>query len=169
MRKSLDLVSLFIFCAIAMQPEARALSTPWVQDIKQCTGTVAGTNGTLTCDFPVPTDRVAYLDAICAISDLNSSHLHGAALLRAEYVLENKNGTLAAATAFTSSNNPTAAGTTVYVAAHAQAADSDFVGGGPSNCAWSISTTNARLTVTNAGATSGDATLLIKALVFGSQ
>ena len=74
-----------------------------------------------------------------------------------------------AATALGSSNNPANDNTTTYVAAHAQALDTAFIGGGPSNCAWSISGTNARLTVTNLGGTTADVTVWVQAFNFGSQ
>lgn len=155
--------------AFILRADGHAASTSWVQDVKPCTGTAASGGGTFTCDYTTTTDRASYLDAEIGLSDVNSSHLHDAALMRAEYVVENKNGTVTAASPYTSSNNPANSNTTTFVAAHAQGSDSAFAGGGPPTCVWSISGTHARLTVTNSGATTADVTVLIHVFNFGSQ
>ena len=75
----------------------------------------------------------------------SASHLATGGVFNAEYIVTNKNGTVAAVAAIGSSNNPANAATTTFVASHAQAADSNFAG---TTCVWSVSGTNAVLTVT---------------------
>lgn len=160
---------LVLLFAVALQPDARATSTPIVVDQKVCTGSAASGGGTMTCDYPTTTDRASRLVAVVGMSNILAGHLQNVGLLNCEYVVGNKNGTVTASTALASSNNPANDNTTTYVAAHAQALDSGFVSGGPSNCAWSISGTNARLTVTNLGGTTADVTVWVQAFNFGSQ
>jgi hypothetical protein len=160
------------FCVLALSSDnARATSTASTRDLggKYYKGSAASGGGTFVVTYASTTDRATWLSAKCGLSDVSATHLHDAGFLTAEYVVENKNGTLTAATSYSSSNNPSNASTTTFVAAHAQAADSAFTGGGPSTLAWSVTTPNAILTLTNTGATTADVTCLIEAFYFGSQ
>ena len=162
------LVALF-FAVIALQPSARATSTAIVADQKVCTGSAASSGGTFTCDYASTTDRATWVFARAGMTALTTGHLNATGMIFCEGVFENKNGTLSLATAQTSSNNPASNTTTTYVATHAQGADAAFVGAGPPSCVWSVSGTNARVTITNTGGTTADVTVWVQAFNFGSQ
>ncbi|HEY1956059.1 MAG TPA: hypothetical protein VGH28_10605 [Polyangiaceae bacterium] len=162
-------VALLLLAFLAIAVLARATSTPINVDQKVCTGTAAASAGTMTCDYATTTDRATRLVANVGMSALATGHLTATSFITCEYVVENKNGTVSAPTAITSSNNPSNNTTSTFVAAHAQASDSAFASTGPSTCVWSISGTNARVTVTNQGATAADVTVWVQAFSFGSQ
>jgi hypothetical protein len=142
------------------------------RDLKVFTGQANASGGTATFDFPVPTDRLCYLRAVVGGHRADAGHhlLSGAGVC-AEYWIENKNGTLAATTAITGSNNP--ANSANRLTANAEASDADYnnAGGGTFfTAAWSISTTNARLTVTNnsTNASVADISVWLDIWIFGS-
>jgi len=130
-------------------------------------GTAGASGGTFTADYAVPTDQVARLRAECIVSIASGGHLASCASLVAEYVVENKNGTVSAPSAIASSNNPANDTTTTFVASAAQA--SDYIATGAVTLTWSISGTNARCTFTNVGNPSAvNVTVVIKAILVGS-
>jgi hypothetical protein len=140
-----------------------------IRDTKYFQGTAAGSGGTFTADYPIPIDKAAKLRATVIASHATTSHLDGAASLVAEYVVQNKNGTVTAPAAIASSNNPANDTTTTFVASAAQASDAGIWSGGTPTIAWSISTTNARLTFTNTGASvTVNISVIIDAFVVGS-
>lgn len=165
-----------LFVAFALQPErqAQATSTAIVVDQKVCKGTAAAAGGTMTCDYATTIDRATRLVASVGLSNFSAAHLANAGFITCEYVVENKNGTVTAPAVFGSTVNPANENTATFVAAHAQATDSAFSnpGGGTfPQCRWTISGTNARVTVTNNSITSvtADVTVWIQAFNFGSQ
>lgn len=137
-------------------------------------GTAAAGGGTFVVDTPIPTDQGARLTATVFLSAASASHLNAFASLRAEYVVENQNGTLSApAVVLTGSANPLNSNTAGEAAAFVQTTDSAFdnAGGGTHPTAvWTISGTNARMTVTNQSATSivANVTVVISAIFVGS-
>lgn len=142
-------------------------------------GTAAPGGGTLTVDYAIPTDQCARLVAVAILTHANASHLTAAASLRAEYVVENQNGTLSAPSATTNpvtSVNPLDSTVTGEAAAHVQATDLGFTNTVSSNLApainWSISGTNARLTITNnsngASSIAANVSVIIDAILVGS-
>lgn len=136
-------------------------------------GAAAAGGGTFIADFPIPIDKGARLEAFVFLSQATSSHLNNFASLRAEYVVENKNGTLSAPAVVTGSTNPLNSNTAGEQAAHVEASDAGFnnPGGGTFPTAvWTISATNARLTVTNNSSTSiaANVTVEIVARIVGS-
>lgn len=132
-------------------------------------GTAAGTGGTFTADYAVPTDKAAKFRATAIASHAAASHLDGAASLVAEYVLQNKNGTVTAPGATSGSNNPANSTTTTFVAAAAQASDASVWSGGVPTLTWSINGTNGRVTFTNTGtASTVNVTIVIEAIIVGS-
>lgn len=139
-------------------------------------GTAAAAGGTFVADYAIPIETGARLVAIVILSDGGGTgRLVNFASLRAEYVVENNHGTLNAPAAIPTpaSTNPLNSSTAGEAAAHVQASDAAFnnSGGGfyPS-AVWSISGTNARLTVTNRSATAvvADVTVVISAIIAGS-
>jgi hypothetical protein len=165
-----------LFAAFALQPErqAQATATAVVVDQKVCKGTAAASGGTMTCDYATTLDRATRLVAHVGLTNFAASHLANAGFVTCEYVVENKNGTVTAVPTFGSTINPANENTATFVAAHAQGSDTAFSnsGGGTfPQCRWSISTTNARVTVTNNSVTSitADVTVWIQAFNFGSQ
>lgn len=132
-------------------------------------GTAAGSGGTFTADYAIPTDKCAKMRATVIASHAAASHLDGAGSCTAEYVLQNKNGTVTAPTAATGSANPCNSTTTTFVASTAQAFDAGIWSGGTPNASWSISGTNGRLTFTNTGSASTvNVTVVIQAIIVGS-
>lgn len=163
---------LVLLFAVALQPDARATSTAIVVDQKVCTGSAAAAGGTMTCDYATTTDRASWLVARVGFSNVSAAHLANAAYVTCEYVVENKNGTLSAVPTFSTSINP--ANSSNLLASRAMAGDSAYenvAGGQWTSCAWSISGTSARVTVTNnsISATAADVTVWIQAFNFGSQ
>jgi hypothetical protein len=165
-----------LFAAFVVQPErtAQATATAILVDQKVCTGAAAAAGGTMTCDYATTTDRATRLIANVGLSNFSAAHLANAGFITCEYVVENKNGTVTAPAVFGSTVNPANENTATFVAAHAQATDSAFSnpGGGTfPQCRWTISGTNARVTVTNNSITSvtADVTVWIQAFNFGSQ
>jgi hypothetical protein len=146
-----------------------AQSTAIIDQGKVYQGTAASAGGTFTADYAIPTDKAATLRAVCMASHATASHMDGAASLVAEYVLQNKNGTVTAPTAIASSNNPANATTATFVASAAQASDAGVWSGGTPTLAWSISGTNGRVTFTNTGASATvNVTVIISAIIVGS-
>lgn len=169
LRNLLALLALYFIVSLRCDAPAFAATVPAAVDQKLCTGSAASSGGTMTCDYQTTTDRATRVVAFVGMSNFAASHLANAGFITCEYVVENKNGTVTAVTVYTSSNNPSNSNTTTFVAAHAQAADSAFAGGGPSTCVFSVSGLNARVTVTNQGATTADVTVLLQAYTWGSQ
>lgn len=169
MKRSQIFVIVLALLAVLHSDTAQATSTAMVGDQKVCTGSAASSGGSMTCDYASTTDRASWVLARVGMSAITTGHLSTTGLLFCEAVFENKNGTLSLATALASSANPQGNTSTTFVASHAQAADSGFVGAGPPTCAWSVSGTNARLTVTNTGGTAADVTVWVQAFNFGSQ
>ena len=132
-------------------------------------GTAAGSGGTFTADYAIPTDQAAKLRATAVASHATAAHLDGAASIVAEYVVQNKNGTVTAPGATSGSNNPSNSATTTFVASAAQASDAGVWSGGVPALAWSVSGTNARCTFTNTGtASTVNVTIVIEAIIAGS-
>ncbi len=141
-------------------------------------GTAAASGGICTFDYPIPTDQGARLEARVLMSAASGGHLNAFGSLWAEYVVENKNGTLAAPAAAQCSFNPINSNTVVATSlgggARVQAMDGAFKADpavGPfSSATWSISGTNARLTVTNQSnsAVTANLTVFVKAYIAGS-
>jgi len=169
MKRSQLFVIVLALLAVLQSDRAGATSTAIVADQKVCTGSAAGSGGSMTCDYASTTDRATWVQARVGMSALGTGHLSTTGMIFCEAVFENKNGTLSLATALASSANPQGNTSATFVASHSQAADSGFVGAGPPTCAWSVSTTNERLTVTNTGGTTADVTVWITAFNFGSQ
>lgn len=169
MKQSNLFVIVLALLAVLHSDTALATSTAIVADQKVCTGSAAASGGSFTCDYASTTDRGTWVLARASMTALSAGHLSATGMLFCEGVFENKNGTLSLATAYASSNNPASANTTTFVASHAQAADSAFVGAGPPTCAWSVSGTNERVTIGNTGGTAADVTVWIQAFNFGSQ
>jgi hypothetical protein len=110
------------------------------------TGTVTHGGGTSTFDVPIPTDTCCYLECRTVGVHSSASHIDGTWGC-GSYVISNRNGTLNAPAAITGSANPdNSAG---LVGAAAEASDMNGGAGQPPTGAWSISSTNARWTVTN--------------------
>jgi len=160
---------------------ARTSST--LDPFKICaSGTASSGGGTYTCSYAIPTDRVAYLKATVIMSQLDAGHIENGASFGCDYVVENSNGTLSAPSALNTSantaSNPVAAiGTSTsaryMITSRAEASDPGFLNSGSGiapTCTWSISGTNAVLTVTNNGSSSrtADVTARIEALI-GNQ
>lgn len=170
---------MLLFAILAIVVIAHATSTAIVVDQKICTGSAAGAGGTMTCDYPTTTDRAVWIEAKVGLSAISAGHLANAGLITCEYVVENKNGTVSAPPAIANTAgatigvNPANNTSSTFVQAHAQAGDTAFggTGGGttPLTCAFTISGTNARLTVTNPGSSTADVTVWIRAFNFGSQ
>lgn len=147
-----------------------AQSTPVIDRIVS-QGTAAHDGGTFTVDVPIPTDKVARLRGWAFLSAASAGHLSVGASICAEWVVENKNGTLSTPTALTGSKNPNNSDTSDVTGLTGdlgiQASDSSF-----GSCAadWSIQTTNARLTITNSSADATDAnvTVIVDVMYVGS-
>jgi len=142
---------------------------------KLYTGTAAASGGTFIADFDMASfnDKGARLEAFVFLSSATSSHMNNFASLRAEYVVENKNGTVTATTAVTGSTNPLNSTTAGEQAAHVETSEAGFNNAGGDTFAtavWTISTTKARLTVTNNSTTSitANVTVEIVARIVGS-
>lgn len=149
-------------------------SLPIIDLGKTYQGTAAASGGTMTADYAIPTDTVARLRAVVILSSASASHLSAGASLCAEYVVQNKNGTLSVpGVVLAGSADPLNSSTAGEAAAFVQATDSGFdnAGGGlHPTAAWTISGTNARLTVTNQSVTSvvANVTVIISAIIVGS-
>lgn len=143
-----------------------AQSKVTVEHGKVFQGTVTNGGGTFTADYAIPIDQAAHLKADCLLTRATASHLAGTACVNCDYVVENKNGTLATPAAIASGNNPANNTTTTYVAASAQA--NDDVASGTIIAAWSISTTNARVTVTNNTAATYNVSVVVTGILVGS-
>lgn len=122
-----------------------------------------------TFDFAVPTDRCMHLKARIGLSVLTTGHLSAAGFLQAEGAYENNNGTLNFIAAQTTSSNPMDRTDAAYKAAQLFASDSAFNSmiSGEATAVWTISGTNARLTVTTPGG-AGDYTVLVDTMAWGS-
>lgn len=180
---------LFAFVALVFVADlireriAGATSQPILLDKKVCTGTAASGGGTFTCDYAVPTDKAIHIVADVGMTALDAGHLYGAAGFSCDYVVENNNGMLNVPTAATTNSqlgaNPVPAmptGTATTLRSHfterAEGVDGLFYNSGSgtsSTCTWSISSTNARVTVTDTGTVGADVTVYVTAFVFGSQ
>jgi hypothetical protein len=139
-------------------------------------GTAAASGGTFTADYAIPTDTGARLVAVVLLSAANAAHMNAFGSLRAEYVVENQNGTLSAPAAVPApgSTNPLNSSTAGEATAHVQATDAAFSNSGGGlypTAVWTISGTNARLTVTNQSVTSivANVSVVISAIIAGSS
>lgn len=117
-----------------------AQSTPTKHEIVKQFATTA--SGIATFDIPTTTDQVQRIKVYCIASSATASHLSAGGAWVAEYVVENKNGTVTAISAVGSSNNPSSFAN--LAASNAEAGDTAFVN---TTGVWSVSGTNARLTV----------------------
>jgi hypothetical protein len=138
--------------------------------MKLFTGTAAASGGTFVADFDLASfvDKGVRIEAFVFGSAATSSHLHDFASLRAECVAANKNGTVAFSTTSSGSANPLNSNTAGEAAAHVECSDAGFnnAGGGTFMTAvWTISTTKARLTVTNNSVTSITANITVEMIV----
>jgi hypothetical protein len=131
-------------------------AAPAVYDQKVMTGSCAGSAGTATFDFAVPTNRAVRLRAQ---TELSATSPFVAGSIYSECVVKNAAGTLSFPVDAHLSLNPIGSlGSTWDV----QCADATLTfGSPPSSCIWSISGTNARLTVTNQGSVTADVTVFI--------
>ena len=128
-------------------------------------GSAANSGGTFTVDVPVPTDRSVRVEARIGLSNSTDPAKPDGSLY-AEGSFANRGGTVTAGTALTGSTNPMSAAQ--IAAARAESLEAGFIGGGPSTAVWSVSTTNARLTVTNNGTVSADVIVYVDIFTWGS-
>jgi len=142
-----------------------------ITERKIFTGTAAQGGGTFTADIPIPTDRFFYLRAWAFLTAATGSppHLTAVGGYTSEYLKCNNNGTLVAPAAITGSSNSQSSTSLRPVRIIAQDTAFQSGGGAPSTVDWSGSGTNARLTVTNNGASQdADVTVVIEFSVMGS-
>lgn len=125
-----------------------AQSTPTKHEIVMQFATTA--SGVATFDIPTTTDQVHRIEVYCIASSATASHLTAGGSWVGQYVVENKNGVLSAPIVVGSSINP--ANFSNLQTSNAEAADSTF---NSTTGAWSISGTNARLTVSLINGTGG--------------
>ncbi len=151
-----------------------AQSKPTIDYGKVYQGTAAASGGTFTADYAIPANQGARLRAQVFLSAASAGSLNAFASLTAEYVVSNIAGTVAVpGIILASSADPLNSNTAGEAAAFVQATDSAFdnAGGGLHPTAvWSVSGTNARLTVTNQSVTSivANVTVVISAILVGS-
>lgn len=112
-------------------------------------------SGNVTYDIPIPTDRVVRLFAVTMCGTSGSGHITNGAAVCAEAVFKNNNGTVTLCAATGSSANPMNSNSTNYYLAHAQASDLSI------SALWTVSSTNARLTISNGTATAQDAVMFV--------
>lgn len=114
---------------------------------------IPGSGGSSVTDYPIATDTVTRIHAVVSGAHVTTGHVDKAVSLFCQYAVKNNNGTVTAITAAASSTNPYNSNTAGLLAADVQAYDDNF-----STCTavWTISTTNARLTITNNGSITGD-------------
>jgi len=136
-----------------------------IHDAKVVAGTAANSGGTFTADVPIPTGRSCRIEARVFMSNATDPSTPSGSLY-AEGSYANRGGTVSALTALTGSINPMSS--TDTAAARSEGLDAGFVGGGPSVASFSISTTNARLTLTNNGTVSADVTIYFDIYSWGS-
>ncbi len=116
---------------------------------------VSISGGTAVMNIATHSDKGMRLRAICMFSAASASHMSNFGSLTAEYVVQNKNGTLTATAAATSSFNPINSSTTVatgYIGKDVQADDHAALNG-ICTLTWSVSGTNAVCTFTNNSST----------------
>lgn len=137
------------------------------RDTQTSQGTAASSGGTFNADYVIPTDKTVMMRVYCIVSAASASHQASSAALYAEYVVENKNGTVTALAALGSSVNPGNSNTATFVAAHAQG--SDYGASGTVTLTMSVSGLNARATYTNVGnAVSVNVTIVFDVIIVGS-
>lgn len=132
-----------------------ALSALTRDSFEQATSGVTTSGGTAVMNIATHTDKGMRLRAVCMFSAASASHLANFGSLTAEYVVQNKNGTLTATAAATSSFNPINSNTTVatgYIGKDVQADDHAALNG-ICTLTWSVSGTNAVCTFTNNSST----------------
>lgn len=113
------------------------------QTITNLTG-IAASGGTATVDTAIATDTLVRLVAYVMLLQASASHLSKDAQLYCEYCVQNKNGTVTACTAIATSANPDNSG---GVALTTKPETNELSAVCTAN--WTISSTNARLTITN--------------------
>lgn len=133
-------------------------------------GAAALGGGTFVADVAIPVDRVVKLHAKVALSVLTAAHLGDVAYVEADAVIANKNGAMSLPAPIAGSANPTNSAGLLAQTSEVTDAGLLSLGGAPPTAAWSISGTNARLTVTNPSiAENADVTVLVEATYFGSK
>ena len=128
-------------------------------------GNIAAAGGTFTHDVSIPIDTMMHVTARVRLVGRTGGHATDAAGLAVQAGYLNNNGAISNPGAIAGSNNP--ANSANLVASNAEYATAGFLGPGPAppTAAWSISGTNARLTVTNSGATAGRAEVDVDLLI----
>lgn len=140
-------------------------ATAFSKTIQVSKGTAANSGGTFTADVAIPTAKSCRIEARIGMSDATDPGAPSAALY-AEGAYTNRGGTVTVITALTGSTNPMSS--TAIAAARAEGVEAGFIGGGPSVAAFSVSGTNARLTLTNNGTVSADVTVYFEIFTWGS-
>lgn len=134
------------------------------------TGTAAAGGGTFVIDYEIPLNRGAQIVAMVTFSRavVSSSNLASTATVFASYAARNKNGTVTGSPVMTGSTNPL--NSDDNLSAIPETSDTDFINGADEPLAeWTISSPNARLTITNPGLTyDADVTVMLEVFLFGS-
>jgi hypothetical protein len=121
---------------------------------------ISGTGGLFAFDYPIATDTVTRIHAVINGAHITTGHVDKGVSLYTQCAVKSANGTLTFLTAVATSANPLNSNTAGIVVADVQAYDDNF-----STCTavWTISGTNARLTVTNNGSIAGDFVVFVDA------
>lgn len=131
-----------------------------IRDTKVFQGTATNGGGTFTATVVTSaapyTDRIVRMKATAYLSAASASHLTKVASLVAEYVVANRNNTTTAVTALATSANPD--DSTGLLTSRPEVADTEM---NTSTAAWTLSSSNAVLTVTNNGTGSVDANVTV--------
>lgn len=139
-----------------------------VVDTKILTGTAAASGGTMTADYAIPASRVCRIEARAFLAKSTDPAVPLASLY-AEGIYGNQGGTVSAIGAISGSTNPN--NSTNLVGSRSMASNSAFIGGGagPPTAIFSVSGTNARLTVTNNSdsAVAADVTVIFTVYICG--
>ena len=128
------------------------------------TGTAAGSSGTFapTLDTSLAkfSNKMVTVHVECRASIASGGNMTGGARLHADYVVENKAGTVTAPAAISGSNNPANDSTTTFVASKAQAADAGVWSGSPPTLAMSIVGNKIVATFTNTASSTVNVTMI---------
>lgn len=144
-------------------------ATAIITDRKIFTGTAAHGGGTFTADVAITADRSLNLRAHAFLTAASGGHLIAVGAYETENLVYSNNGAIATPTAISGSNNPQSS--TNLRPSRVIAQDSAFQSGGgaASTASWSVSGTNARLTVTNNGTSQdADVTVVVEIYKTGS-
>ena len=126
-------------------------------------GTATSGGGTFVVTLPTNaapyTDQAIRLIARTYITSASGSHLVNVAAILSEYVVENKNNTTTAATALATSSNPVNSNTVGFaLTSRPGTADTPV---NTSTAVWTLSSSQAVLTVTNNGTVSVNANVTV--------